>query len=68
VLSFAWQERTLAPQAAKPGSEPTPEVLNFRSARSEHEVRRDCIIFIAAARREERPFRQTAANLKPRIY
>lgn len=39
-----------------------PEVLKFCCARSQNELRRECILFTAAARHEERPFGPSAAK------
>jgi hypothetical protein len=50
------------------GSEPRAAIAISRCVRSQHENRRDRIIFSAAVRREERPFVRDAARLKAAIY
>lgn len=48
-------------------SEPTAEVSKSCCARSQHENRRDRIIFGLAARRENQPFMHVAARKRARI-
>jgi len=54
--------------AALVGAEPRAEVSKSRCARSQHENRRDRIIFGAAARREIQPFMYIAARKRTWIY